>query len=167
MLKAGTILLSIDPGLQCSGYSIISIGERALISLLESQCLVMSSNKSVTERIALFHDHFKTIMHKWHVTDVAIETPFLGKNAQNFLKLGYLRGIIHLLVATNLLTLHEFTPMQVKQAVTGVGNASKEQVAHMILKLFPRLAMPKKLDATDAIAVGLCAIWHQKRLVIG
>jgi crossover junction endodeoxyribonuclease RuvC len=167
MLKPGTLLLSIDPGLQTSGYSIISIGDRALITMLESHYLAMSSSKSVSERVALFHDFFQAAIAKWRITDVAIETPFLGKNAQNFLKLGYLRGIIYLLVAQRSLALHEFTPMQVKQAVTGTGGASKEQVAHMILKLFPRMQAPKKHDVTDAIAVGLCAVWHQKKLSLG
>ena len=101
------------------------------------------------------------------MTDIAIETPFLGKNAQNFLKLGYLRGILLLLADQHSMVIHEFAPRQIKQAVTGYGGASKEQVARVVLQLFPRLQKPKKEDVTDALAIGLCAIWHQKRLPLG
>ena len=95
---------------------------------------------------------------------MALETPFLGKNAQNFLKLGYLRGIVYLLADKNNIMLSEFTPTQVKQAVTGFGGASKDQVARMVLQLFPKIAAPDKLDVTDALAVTLCGLWHQRQL---
>ena len=98
------------------------------------------------------------------MTTVALETPFLGKNAQNFLKLGYLRGIIYLLVATYNLALQEFSPREVKMSVTGFGGADKEQVARIILRLFPALSVPDKADVTDALAVTLCCLWNNKAL---
>lgn len=165
MLKQGTRLLGIDPGLSVTGFSILCVGAQNTIGMIESDFLALSSTKSVTERIAIFHAFFAEKVAQHAITDIAIETPFLGKNAQNFLKLGYLRGVVHLLAAQSQLSLHEFSPCQVKQAVTGSGGASKEQVAHMVLRLFPRFVQPKKNDVTDAIAVALCALWHQKRLV--
>lgn len=165
MLKPGTVLLGIDPSLVASGFAVLHVSAQRSIVMLESDYLPLSSSKTVPERILLFHDFFKNKLATWQVTDIAIETPFLGKNAQNFLKLGYLRGIVYLLAMQANLTMHEFSPTQVKQAVTGTGGASKEQVAHMILKLFPRMIMPKKHDVTDAVAVSLCALWYQRQLV--
>lgn len=164
-MELGTKLLGIDPGLTASGFSLLYVGQQRTIHLAACDFLPLSSSQSVATRVALFHDFFKKHIIEWGVTDIAIETPFLGKNAQNFLKLGYLRGIIYLLSVQHNIPLHEFTPCQVKQAITGTGGASKEQVAYVLLKLFPRLAMPKKYDATDAVAVALCALWRQKQLV--
>lgn len=96
------------------------------------------------------------------MTDLALETPFLGKNAQNFLKLGYLRGILYLLTDTHKIHLHEFSPREVKQAVTGFGGAQKDQVARMMYQLFPTLTVQKKDDVTDALAITLCAAWKSK-----
>jgi len=97
-----------------------------------------------------------------HVTHIALETPFLGRNAQNFLKLGYVRGILYLLASQEKLTLCEFAPTQVKQAVTGFGGAQKEQVSRVIHQLFPAIKAIDSLDVTDAIAVTLCGVWSQR-----
>jgi crossover junction endodeoxyribonuclease RuvC len=88
----------------------------------------------------------------------------LGKNTQVFLKLGYVRGILYLLAAKNKCVLHEFSPREVKQSITGFGGASKEQVARVLMQLFPRIAKPDKEDVTDALAVTLCGLWRNKNL---
>ncbi len=159
------VMLGIDPGLRISGYSVITQKNGATF-LVECGYLSLPQQKSVPERVALFHDFFKEKIATWHITDICLETPFLGKNAQNFLKLGYLRGIVYLLASKHTLTLHEYAPREIKQAVTGFGGASKEQVARILLQLFPGLQKPKKEDVTDALAVGLCGVWkkNQKRM---
>jgi crossover junction endodeoxyribonuclease RuvC len=99
----------------------------------------------------------------YKITDLALETPFLGKNIQTFLKLGYLRGILYLLSDMHALSIHEFSPRQIKVSVTGFGGATKEQVALMILAMFPALnALGKieKNDVTDAMAVSICGLWN-------
>jgi crossover junction endodeoxyribonuclease RuvC len=152
------IVLGIDPGLHISGYGIAQRTGSKII-LLDSGYLQMSYSKSIPERIGIFHAHFEELVIRWGITDIAIETPFLGRNVQSFLKLGYLRGIVNLLSNTHACALHEFAPRQVKSAATGYGGASKEQVARMILQLFPTLKTPKKDDVTDALAVMLCGLW--------
>jgi len=155
------ILLGIDPGLNVSGFSVIKKEKRCLY-VCDYGYLNMSSRKNITERIGIFHAFYQEKISHFNITDIALETPFLGKNAQNFLKLGYLRGILYLLANQHDLTMHEFTPREVKQAVTGYGGASKEQVARVIMQLFPRIPKPKKEDVTDALAIGLCSIWKHK-----
>lgn len=159
------IILGIDPGFHIAGYSIIK-KEGNRILLLDSGYLKMSPTKHLSERISIFHNFFAEKIARWHITDLALEIPFLGKNAQNFLKLGYLRGILYLLSHNNNLIMHEFSPREIKQAITGFGGASKDQVARVILQLFPRLEKPEKEDVTDALAVTLCGLWkHRAQLL--
>ncbi len=155
------VILGIDPGFRYAGFGVIK-KEGGKTYLLDSGHLAMSSTKPLHERVGIFHDFFAQKIVQWAVTDLALETPFLGKNAQNFLKLGYLRGILYLLAHQHKLILSEFAPTQVKQSLTGFGGASKEQVARVVLQLFPRLEHPDKEDVTDALAVTLCGLWKNK-----
>lgn len=159
------VILGIDPGFSFTGFGILK-KEGHKSYLLDCGYLKMSSTKSLSQRIGIFHTFFTQKIAQYQVTTVALETPFLGKNAQNFLKLGYLRGIIYLLAETHQLTLHEFAPREIKLSVTGFGGADKEQVARIILRLFPTLIAPDKADVTDAIAVTLCCLWNSNNAYI-
>lgn len=157
------IILGIDPGFHVTGYGILKKeGHRCF--LLDYGYLQMSSQKHLSERVHIFFDFFTEKIKVLQVTDIALETPFLGKNAQNFLKLGYLRGILYLLAHQHNLELHEFSPREVKQSVTGFGGASKDQVERVIMQLFPKLETQKKQDVTDALAVTLCGLWKKRSL---
>lgn len=155
------VILGVDPGFHFSGYAIIKKEERSTV-LIDYGYLSMSPTKSLSERVGIFHAFFEQKIGQFSISDLALETPFLGKNAQNFLKLGYLRGILYLLAATKKLELHEFSPRQVKRAVTGFGGASKEQVARVVCQLFNKAIHAQKYDVTDALAVTLCGLWHVK-----
>lgn len=157
------ILLGIDPGFSFTGFAVAKKdGQR--IQLLDYGDLKLPASKALHERVGIFFETFTEKIKLFGITDIALETPFLGKNAQNFLKLGYLRGILYLLASQHSLALHEFSPTEVKLAVTGFGGASKDQVARVVLQLFPRMQMPGKLDVTDAVAVTLCGVWRSKKL---
>lgn len=155
------IILGIDPGLHITGFAVLK-QEQQRAWLLDYGYLRMSSKKPLPERIYIFHDFFTKKIAQWKVTDLALETPFMGKNAQNFLKLGYMRGILYLVSHTHSLMLHEFAPREVKQSVTGFGGAEKDQVARVILHMFPKLQTVEKYDVTDAIAITLCGLWCTK-----
>lgn len=165
MLDEGraVVILGIDPGLRVSGYGIVRKNEQQVL-LLDCGYLSMSSSKSLVERIGIFYRFFTSKIEQWHISDIVLETPFLGKNAQNFLKLGYLRGIIYLLAHSHKTVVYEFSPREVKQTLTGFGGASKEQVARILMQLFPRMAVPKKYDVTDALAITLCGLWRSKQV---
>jgi crossover junction endodeoxyribonuclease RuvC len=158
------IILGVDPGSNITGFAIA----RALsnkTSIFDYGYLKMSATDSMPKRVAEFHRFLteKIITHA--VTHLAIETPFLGKNPQSFVKLGYLRSILYLLSQHHSLILHELAPCQIKQAVTGYGKASKEQVATALTTLFPalkELGSTVKEDVTDAIAIALTGVWAQK-----
>lgn len=157
------IFLGIDPGLHISGFGILK-KEHNKTFLLESGFLKMNPTHPLPNRVRKFHDYFDQKISAFSITDLSLETPFLGKNAQNFLKLGYLRGILYLLSTKHSLVIHEFSPREIKQTVTGFGGASKEQVARVMVQFFPGLKSPDKLDVTDALAISLCGLWQQKRL---
>lgn len=161
------VILGIDPGCRVSGYGVLKKETSQCIILLDYGYLHMASSKPLSMRIGIFYDFFIQKINQWNVTDIALETPFLGKNAQNFLKLGYLRGIVYLLSSKNDLTLHEFSPREVKQSITGFGGASKEQVARVVSQLFSRLEANQKADVTDALAITLCGIWRNKNSYLG
>ncbi len=159
--ESSMTIIGVDPGFQFAGFGVIK-KENSKATVLDYGFLKMQPTKSLVDRIGTFHDFFseKIIIHG--VTDLALETPFLGKNAQNFLKLGYLRGILYLLANKHGLNLREFAPTQVKQSITGSGSASKEQVARVIHQLFPTMKIQEKADVTDALAVTLCGLWQHR-----
>lgn len=158
------ILLGVDPGFHVTGYSILRYdGQKT--SVLDFGYLKLKSKDHLSVRTGVFYSFFQDKIKKFNINNLALETPFLGKNVQTFLKLGYLRGILYLLSDQNKLEIHEFSPREIKIAITGFGGATKEQVALMILSMFPKLnELPKieKNDVTDALAVSICGLWNKK-----
>ena len=158
-MKDERIILGIDPGFIAAGFSVILVTSGRII-LKEAGALRQSSTHTIPHRILCFHDFFSSKIVEMGVTELALETPFLGKNAQNFLKLGYLRGVLLFLAERNELVVHEFAPRQVKRALTGYGQADKMQVFRVLSRLFPGFSQPDSLDVSDAVAIGLCAAWQ-------
>lgn len=152
------IILGVDPGFSTTGFGIIKRNGQNM-AILDYGALTLSAQKTLSERTGIFYDFFKEKIQQHGVQVIALETPFLGKNAQNFLKLGYLRGILYLLAHQHTAMLLEFSPREVKKAITGFGAAEKEQVARVLARLFHGFEIPKKLDVTDALAVTLCGAW--------
>lgn len=155
-------VMGIDPGFSFTGFAVVQ-KEQGKTQVLEVGYLRLPQSQTLVTRVGLFHKALQEKITRFEISQLALETPFLGKNAQNFLKLGYLRGILYLLADTHKLALHEFTPMQVKQSLTGFGGASKEQVARVLHSLFPGLKQSDKYDATDALAVALSGLWIAER----
>ncbi|MBX7127322.1 MAG: crossover junction endodeoxyribonuclease RuvC, partial [Cyclobacteriaceae bacterium] len=110
--------------------------------------------KKIFERVSGLVDEF-------HPDAVALEAPFFGKNVQSMLKLGRAQGVAMAAALAREVPITEYAPRKVKQSVTGNGNASKEQVARMLMSLFAIKEVPKLLDATDALAVAVCHFYQQ------
>lgn len=158
------IILGVDPGFSVTGYALVSKEPRRVL-LLDCGYLKMSPQHALPKRVGQFNTFFQDKINSFKVTNIALETSFLGKNAQTFLKLGYLRGILYLLADQHNLGLSEFAPREIKLATTGFGGASKEQVADMMMRLFPKLSefgAVEKNDVTDALAISLCGVWHEQ-----
>lgn len=165
-----SIILGVDPGFSVTGFSVIKCVAGST-SVLDFGYLKLKPAHTLSERVGEFYKTFQDKIGTFGVTDIALETSFLGQNAQTFLKLGYLRGILYLLADQHKVQLHEFAPREVKLSVTGMGNASKEQVALMMSRIFPHinsLQAGVKSDVTDALAIALCGVWskQQKALLV-
>jgi crossover junction endodeoxyribonuclease RuvC len=162
-----SVVLGVDPGFHITGYAILK-KEGNKTFLVDCGYLKMSSSQPLSKRTGIFYNFFKEKIDLCGVKEISLETSFLGKNAQVFLKLGYLRGILYLLSDQYNLQLHEFAPREIKSAVTGYGGASKEQVANMIFRMFPRVMSIKSTqvnDVTDALAIGVCGLWRCQNIL--
>lgn len=160
-------MLGIDPGFSFTGFCVLKSQQNKTV-MLDCGYLRLPTQKHLADRINIFYNVFTEKISKYQVSQIALETSFLGKNAQTFLKLGYLRGVLYLLAAKNSLAIQEFAPREVKSKLTGFGGASKEQVARMVFILFPQLQNLKEAernDLTDAVAIALCGLWSVDPIV--
>lgn len=143
------------------GYGVIKVtGDKLL--LLDTDVLKLTRYKDVYERLRLIHEKVKDIIEQYRPSDFAIEAPFFGKNVQSMLKLGRAQGVAIATAMNAGLTVTEYSPKKVKLAVTGNGNADKEQVWKMLQQYLAFEAKPKYYDATDALAVAVCHYYQTK-----
>jgi len=154
-------LLAIDPGYDRCGVAIFSIEKNTTTrtnDLLFSACI--ETNKTDTQAIRLLHIYteIETLLTKWDIVHVAIETIFFSINKKTAVKVAEARGMLLLLAAQHNLSIIELSPQEVKLAVTGVGNANKAQVKKMIELLYKETKKMKLDDELDAIALGLGAL---------
>ncbi|WP_346236525.1 crossover junction endodeoxyribonuclease RuvC [Niabella insulamsoli] len=155
MQQSSKIILGIDPGTIIMGYGVIVCDQRK-IQLLEMQGLKLPSRKSNYERLSLVYQRVNELIQLYKPTEFAIEAPFFGKNVQSMLKLGRAQGVAIAAAMHYNLPITEYSPKKVKQAVTGNGNASKEQVWKMLQQTLKLKELPDYFDATDALAVAIC-----------
>lgn len=148
------IILGLDPGTTVMGYGIIiSKGNR--LELLQFGVIHLSKYKQHELKLKKIFDRVINLIDEYHPDEVALEAPFYGKNVQSMLKLGRAQGVAMAAALSREIPITEYAPKKIKQSVTGNGNASKEQVAHMLKDILKFSELPKLLDATDALAVAI------------
>ena len=152
-------ILGIDPGTRNCGYAVVEkIGRD--IKLIEAG-LIKIKTKILQEQILEMNEGLDLIFAKHEINKVSIEDMFFAFNPKTVIKLAQFRGAISLKVLQKFGNFAEYTPLQIKQAVTGNGKATKEQVAFMVKRLLGIKKEIKPLDITDAIAI---ALTHAQRL---
>ena len=152
-------ILGIDPGTRNCGYAIVEKNGRDL-KLIEAG-LIKIKTKILQEQIVEMTEGFDLLFQKHKIDEVSIEDMFYAFNPKTVIKLAQFRGAIRLKILQEFGNFAEYTPLQVKQAVTGNGKATKEQVAFMVKRLLGVKKEIKPLDITDAIAI---ALTHAQRL---
>jgi crossover junction endodeoxyribonuclease RuvC len=150
-----TVILGIDPGTLVTGYGVIELSGGAA-RLVASGVVRNGSDRPMGDRLRLIHESLVLVIRKYRPDQVAVETAFYGKNAQSALKLGQARGVAILAAVAGGLPLAEYSPREIKKAVVGNGNASKQQVQFMIRSLLGMTGAPAPFDVTDALAVAVC-----------
>ncbi|MCU0429216.1 MAG: crossover junction endodeoxyribonuclease RuvC [Cytophagaceae bacterium] len=156
-ITAERILLGVDPGTTVMGYGIIAVEKKKLI-LVQYGVIHLSKYSSHALKLSKIYERMVQLIDEFHPDEMAIEAPFYGKNIQSMLKLGRAQGVAIAAAISRQVPIVEYAPKKVKQAVTGNGNASKEQVAAMLQRLlgFSDERQNRLLDATDALGVALC-----------
>lgn len=148
------LILGIDPGTNVMGYGLLSVKGKNL------NCIAIDvftfSGKDHALKLKRIFETALQIIDEHHPDELAIEAPFYGKNIQSMLKLGRAQGVAMAAALYRDIPIFEYSPRKIKQAVTGKGNASKEQVAAMIATLLKMKTSGIKLDATDAMGAALC-----------
>lgn len=152
------IILGIDPGTTIMGYGVIRAWSRQRVELLEMGALHLAKVKDPAAKLKRIHDRCAGLIEAHAPDYFAVEAPFFGKNVQSMLKLGRAQGVALAAALVREVPVAEYAPRRVKQAITGTGTASKEQVAAMVQRTLsiPDEDMPRDLDATDGLAVALC-----------
>ena len=154
------IILGIDPGTTIMGFGLIRVvkGQMELIQMHELQL-----SKYATHYLKLKQIYKRTAeIIEAHLPDeIAIEAPFFGKNVQSMLKLGRAQGVAMAAGLNREIPITEYSPKKIKMAITGNGNASKEQVAKMLMSMLKIKEMPKNLDSTDGLAAAVCHFYNQ------
>ncbi|MDR0575112.1 MAG: crossover junction endodeoxyribonuclease RuvC [Tannerella sp.] len=151
------ILLGIDPGTIIMGYGVLSV--KANKPRLEAMG-VLKLNKFENHylRLRYIFDRVIQLIDSYHPDELAIEAPFFGKNVQSMLKLGRAQGVAIAAALHRDIPICEYAPLKIKMAITGNGQASKEQVAGMLQRILhiPEENMLPQLDATDGLAAAFC-----------
>ena len=151
------IILGIDPGTNVMGYGVIRVnGNKA--GLIAMGVIDLRKMTDPYLKLGRIFDRVTGVIQEYLPDEMAIEAPFFGKNVQSMLKLGRAQGVAIAAAIHHDIPIHEYAPLKIKMAITGQGDASKEQVAGMLQRLLKieQSDMPKFLDATDALGAAYC-----------
>ena len=148
------IILGIDPGIAVTGYGIINAG-RESFQCLGYGAIRTKENVEKQKRLCLIHQQLDLIMKQYHPDAVAVELLFFNRNTKTALVVGEARGVVLLTVGLNDMPLFEYTPLQVKECLTGYGRATKNEVRDVVQMDLDMDKPPRPIDASDALAIAI------------
>jgi crossover junction endodeoxyribonuclease RuvC len=153
------IILGIDPGTTLMGYGIIRSAGK-IPQYVDMGVVDLKRGGDHYMKLKTIYERSVQLIEKYLPDEVAIEAPFFGKNVQSMLKLGRAQGVAMAAVLSRDVPVFEYAPRKIKLSITSAGDASKEQVARMLMRMFDLKVMPKNLDATDGLAVAVCHFYQ-------
>jgi len=160
------IILGIDPGTQLMGYGVIGINNKKP-ELIVMGTIELRKLKDPYLKLKLIFDRTLHLIDEYKPDELAIESPFLGKNPQSMLKLGRAQGAAIAACLQREISITEYAPLKIKKSITGNGLAQKEQVAKMLQLELKFKEIPKDLDATDGLAAAMCHFYQGKNTTSG
>jgi crossover junction endodeoxyribonuclease RuvC len=153
------LILGLDPGLAITGYGIVAI-DNGRYEAVAYGGITTKARTPQAQRLAILYDTVSDLITKYRPDSAAVEQLFFNRNVTSAFAVGQARGVAILSAAKHGLSVDEYTPLQVKQTLTGHGRAEKEQVGYMVRSLLSLSQMPKPDDVSDALAVALCHAFH-------
>ncbi|MCX6689464.1 MAG: crossover junction endodeoxyribonuclease RuvC [Methanoregula sp.] len=151
------IVIGIDPGLARLGYGVIQAEKNSVLPI-DYGCLQTPAQMPAGERLLVQYNGVTALLDKYQPACLALEKLFFAKNVTSAMGVSEVRGVILLAAQQRQIPVIEYTPNQVKQAITGSGRADKRQVQEMICRLLHLNAVPKPDDAADGLSIALCHI---------
>ncbi len=148
--------LGIDPGATLTGYGLVET-EGDELRMVDCGCI-----RTKADGLKELYHELKNLIQKYHPADLAIEKLFFAANRKTALAVGQARGMALLAAAEMNVRVSEYTPLEVKSAITGYGRADKKQVQNMVKNLLKLKSIPKPDDAADALAVAICHLHSRK-----
>ncbi len=158
-MKSDKIILGIDPGTTIMGFGLLQVQDKSMKLVRMDELLLQKYDNHYIKLKKIF-ERTQEIIDHYHPDEIAIEAPFFGKNVQSMLKLGRAQGVAMAAGLSREVPITEYSPKKIKMAITGNGNASKEQVAKMLQSLLKIKELPKNLDATDGLAAAVCHFYN-------
>lgn len=152
------LILGIDPGTAICGYGVVEATSGSRLLPHAYGAITTSPKARMEDRLLKIYDALDDIIKQYRPEAMGVEQLFFNRNVTTAIPVGQARGVVLLAAAKNQLCVVERTPLQVKQAVTGYGKATKEQIIYMVTKLLRLPAPPKPDDVADALAVAVCAL---------
>jgi len=156
------LVLGIDPGTAITGYGLVREGDDGL-ALVECGAIITPAGQPLAERLQTIYRGLAELVARHQPDTSAVEELFFSRNVRTALSVGHARGVTLLALADAGLTVHEYKPLEIKQAVAGYGGANKQQVQEMVRMLLNLDQVPQPDDAADAVAVAVCHI-HSARM---
>lgn len=162
-MKQERIILGIDPGTTIMGFGLIKVVDKKMEFMQLNELMLKKYNDHYT-KLKLIFERTIDLIETYHPDEIAIEAPFFGKNVQSMLKLGRAQGVAMAAGLSREIPITEYLPKKIKMAITGNGNASKEQVAKMLQSTLKIKELPKNLDSTDGLAAAVCHFYNTNRV---
>jgi crossover junction endodeoxyribonuclease RuvC len=160
------IILGIDPGTTIMGFGLIKVVGKKM-EFLQLNELQLKKYDDHYLKLKLIFERTVELIDTHHPDEIAIEAPFFGKNVQSMLKLGRAQGVAMAAGLSREVPITEYAPKKIKMAITGNGNASKEQVAKMLQSMLGLKELPKNLDSMDGLAAAVCHFYNAGRVQVG
>ncbi|GGK42804.1 crossover junction endodeoxyribonuclease RuvC [Lutibacter litoralis] len=148
------------------GFGLIKVVNKKM-ELMQLDELMLKKYDDHYVKLKLIFERTIHLIETYHPDEIAIEAPFFGKNVQSMLKLGRAQGVAMAAGLSREVPITEYSPKKIKMAITGNGNASKEQVAKMLQSLLKIKTLPKNLDATDGLAAAVCHFYNSGKVTLG
>ena len=156
------LVLGVDPGTAITGYGLVREEEGGL-TLVDCGVITTPAGQPLPERLQTIYCGLADVARKYQPQQAAVEELFFSRNVRTALSVGHARGVALLALVDAGLAIHEYKPLEIKQAITGYGGADKQQVQEMVRLLLNLDHVPQPDDAADAVAVAVCHI-HSARM---